>query len=83
MAPNALLGPVYPNPFDNHVSIEVNLTEDMILMVTDISGRKVYTEQIKANESIVNINTKSWDSGIYLYQLKGDNPSAIKKIIKY
>jgi hypothetical protein len=80
---NALLGSVYPNPFDNRVSIEVNLTEGMTLMVTDISGRKVYTEQINTNESLININTTRWNSGIYFYQLQGENPSALKKMIKY
>ncbi|HKK10557.1 MAG TPA: T9SS type A sorting domain-containing protein, partial [Bacteroidales bacterium] len=83
VAQNTLLGSGYPNPFDSHVNIEVNLTNDMILVVTDISGRKVFTKHIEANESMVRINTSEWDTGIYLYQLTGENPSAIKKMIKY
>ncbi len=55
---------VYPNPFTNELSIEVEETADVLII--DLSGRIVTTTKIQ--KGVNNINTGNLKSGLYIVQ---------------
>jgi hypothetical protein len=76
----------YPNPFNSATSVQYDLTksEDVIIEIFDILGRKVGTlinsEQQAGHHQII------WDasdqsSGIYFYRLKADDYTETKKML--
>lgn len=90
-----MLGNAYPNPFDGTVTIPYVLEEDQSsieVRVYDLLGRKVKTlgqRNVKAGiQSFewngTNDQGSAIESGLYLYQLRGDNGilSQPKRLIK-
>ena len=90
-----LLGNAYPNPFNTGVTIPFILEEDQTnveVSVYDLLGRRVKTI-VKTNVK-AGIHSMEWngsneqggsvDSGLYLYQLRGDKGilSAPKRLLK-
>ncbi|MCD4818586.1 MAG: T9SS type A sorting domain-containing protein [Candidatus Cloacimonetes bacterium] len=81
----------YPNPFNPETTIKFNLKkkEQTELVIYNIKGQKVKTlinRELEAGKhSIVWNGTdetgKKLSSGIYLYKLKTDNYSAVKKML--
>ena len=67
---NATLGQNYPNPAKDETTIGLSgISRDMILEVTDITGRILFSTKVEANSDQVQISTSNLQSGIYIYRL--------------
>jgi len=77
---------VYPNPFQNELSLSYNSIKasDVSINVSDLSGKIIYTEVMKSSTGLnsLSLQTSSWSDGLYIYEIT-DGFSAIQgKIIK-
>ncbi len=77
---------VYPNPFQNTLTISINLTTDaeITLCLTDVLGKeilKLITKESKG-EYIKTIETTNLSKGIYWLKINYNHQELIKKIIK-
>jgi len=79
---NMSLGQSYPNPANNYAIINVNVQNNSTLVINDISGRVIFEQNISSSDRMVKINTANWKSGMYYYQLKGENNIKAKKLFK-
>ncbi len=69
-----------PNPFEDQLIIEAIDNEESQLIITDLLGRVLINQRYTSSESI---NTKAWNSGMYLVQLRSeDRYSSVTKVIK-
>jgi hypothetical protein len=76
----------FPNPFNPSTSISYSLKETglVTLKVFSIDGREVATlvNQVQeANKYSVNFNGNNLASGVYMYQLKVNDFSAVRKMV--
>jgi len=69
---------IYPNPATNNITIQSSYEINSI-MITNFVGQIVYYEL--QNNSIININTESFETGIYLIRAESDNSVINKKLI--
>ncbi|NQU31990.1 MAG: T9SS type A sorting domain-containing protein, partial [Bacteroidetes bacterium] len=74
----ATLTKVYPNPAQNMVTVSssVSMTQ---LTVTNYVGQVVYTS--KVNATSVELNTSSYQAGVYLVKIDTDNGVVTKRVI--
>lgn len=72
---------VYPNPFNNEITISPNTTSKLQLTIYDISGRVLQTLNT-TGKTVVNMQHIS--SGTYFIKIEDtlNNTSSIKKIVK-
>lgn len=74
---------VYPNPFHDilHVSIE-NLNENVVITITDISGRQVYRKEEFPCKTIENhIYFENQAEGMYFLRITGNKTQHSSKMI--
>lgn len=67
------LGQNYPNPANDYTFIPVNNSETTLLEVFNIQGQCVFSQQIDANASVIELNTASIPAGYYLYKLSNNS----------
>ena len=76
---------LFPNPTNNEVNLYFNSTETSIAQITvlDMSFRNVLTlnADIKQGSNVVNINTASLSSGVYMVVLKQGPSTLSRKLI--
>ncbi len=61
---------VYPNPSSSDLSIEwTAISKTVSLLITDLSGRTVYKEELKPGVSSLKLKTSLWKNGTYLLSL--------------
>ncbi|WP_264792863.1 T9SS type A sorting domain-containing protein [Aureispira anguillae] len=77
---------VYPNPTSNfvHVQFQLNgLEENVELVLSDVLGRTVYTEQIQGFEGDYNrqVDLTNQSEGVYLLQLRVGDQVIPRKIV--
>jgi hypothetical protein len=71
---------VFPNPFNSELKITVNNSEQMEVIMYDITSRKIV--HLKFTSSVV-INTEELAKGIYIYQMRNeDQIIGVGKVIK-
>lgn len=70
---------LYPNPFNDHVVIE-GLKSNFSYDIYNVSG-KLIQSNLKATSG-TQIDTKSFESGIYILKIVSENETIVKKIIK-
>lgn len=70
---------VFPNPCYNIFNIKGNGIQS--LSVSDIQGKVIYTIE-NNNEELIQINSASWEKGVYIVKLIGNNDSKSIRIIK-
>jgi len=72
---------IYPNPFNDKLSISMTDTDISDIIIYDVSSRKLFQQKF-ANS--VSLNTEQLAKGIYLYEVKNKN-GLIKngKVVKY
>lgn len=66
----------YPNPASEQATIEcaMNSGEEVTLMIQDMLGRTVYTEELTLNSnSTIDLNLSEFKAGTYTYQVIGKN----------
>lgn len=73
---------VYPNPADQQITVVMDQLENQRCeaVLYDMLGRKV--AEFLLNDNYNTLNISDLKSGMYLLQVKSDNQTAIKKIIK-
>lgn len=67
---------VYPNPANNAFTVHLkNTSENIIIRITDITGRGIYSQQWKnvAGEFNAQVDIRSFASGIYSLELTSGN----------
>lgn len=73
---------IYPNPVADYLNVELNSeTAEVILQVSDISGKTLIKEKCKGN---CNVNTQNLNNGMYLLYLLNASDGKnieVKKII--
>lgn len=72
---------IYPNPASDQLNIKFNITRDLdvILKLTDISGREQYLKQIKNHNGSerITIDFKPYATGIYMLQVETTDKTKI------
>ena len=78
---------LYPNPVKDRLQVryETFSEENVIIQLIDIQGKVICTQNSKSTLGInyVNINSDTFQNGIYLCKLQTGNRVEIKKFIKY
>lgn len=76
---------VYPNPANSNatVSFELNNEADVVLTVTDLSGKVVYNNAMGTVNGAqkVNVNTDSLTSGVYMVNINVNGTVSTQKLI--
>tara|TARA_Y100000589_G_scaffold147205_1_gene140790 strand:- start:22563 stop:23564 length:1002 start_codon:yes stop_codon:yes gene_type:complete len=74
---------IYPNPFTSNFNIDLS---DFIsvksIIVTDVTGKQLLNYN-NITTSILNINSKDWENGVYFITIKTDNNTFTNKVIKH
>lgn len=78
---------IYPNPFSDNLTIELNLktTEEVRITLMDVNGRLIFAESYVAveNEKLdLSNRINELNVGIYFLGITVDNATEIKRIIK-
>lgn len=71
---------IFPNPFNNALTIHFADELPTELTVFDITGKQVFGEENM--KSTTNINSQNWNTGIYIAVLKNKNGVYISRIVK-
>lgn len=71
----------YPNPTKNNLTIENNNLISFDVKIYDVLGKEVFTAD---NEGVRNqtVNLSSLKTGVYLMQIKADNQTISKRLVK-
>jgi hypothetical protein len=73
---------VYPNPFDKSIIVSDPAAIQLkYIQVFDISGNLVFSKHTRSPEAEIEIETTSWNSGVYLMKVN-ETPSVFIKLIK-
>ncbi|MBC8046987.1 MAG: T9SS type A sorting domain-containing protein [Fimbriimonadaceae bacterium] len=78
---------VYPNPTNNtemlHVDISSAVTKDVLLQITDMTGKVMYAENYKiaTSKQTLNIPVQKFAEGIYLMHVSDATNIQVQKII--
>ena len=74
---------IFPNPFISNLNIITSDFLELDLILTDLAGNLVYTNQYRDNESMfIKIELDDLASGIYLLNLYYENNFSSYKVIK-
>ena len=69
---------VFPNPFDNSITItSINAGN---IIITDLTGRIILQEKISSG--VTKLDSSSWSSEMYIVTIKTENQTKTTKIIK-
>jgi hypothetical protein len=76
---------VYPNPANSSATISMALSNEanVVINVTDLSGKVVYTNALgKVNGAQkITVNTDSLSSGVYMVNLSVDGAVSTQKLV--
>ncbi len=77
---------VFPNPANELVNLELNLTStvsNLTIEIIDITGRVIKSEQRQASKGLfaTQIETNSLQSGVYFLSVSGNGNSISKKFV--
>jgi hypothetical protein len=73
---------VWPNPSDGNFKIQTKSADQFqTITITDMSGQKIYQNNIEPYESLINIQLLGSQSGIYLVRLEGITQTKTVKIV--
>jgi hypothetical protein len=74
-----------PNPFSNQTQIKfkVDKNTELIFELTDLTGRLIHKENIKAKagENTFNLSAEALSSGLYFYSFRSEYKKITKKLI--
>lgn len=74
---------VYPNPASSHLTVKCRLSNNALIAITDIAGRKLLTQNITQTTAETKINLQDFNPGIYFVSIiiNGNN-IGIKRFVK-
>lgn len=80
---NATLGEPYPNPATTNFAVAYSFSNDNggNAVITDLSGKVIYSQAVSAQNGILNIETSSWAKGVYMLSLTDENGIAARRKI--
>lgn len=70
---------VYPNPFQDEIKIQLN-NSPAVITVLDIQGIEI--QSVLFSDSTQSLNTKNWQSGVYILKIQTKYQNHYQKIIK-
>jgi len=70
---------IYPNPFTNNVIIKNKNNQPSKVIITDIAGRIIYTDDFINS---ITVNTYNWTKGVYMVKIKSEDKILSSIIIK-
>ncbi len=77
---------VFPNPTTELVNIQINYTllDQVVVVITDMQGKEVYSGEYPGVSNVIGINTVSYVPGVYMLNIKNPNNRVLGtyKIIK-
>ena len=79
---NAISLDVFPNP--NHGHFNIKLTgnhEDGQLILTDMTGRKIFEKVIFKEENLIEINQENLPQGVYFLSFVTDGLRTVRKVV--
>jgi hypothetical protein len=71
---------IYPNPFDDELTIQTTGNREYSVELTTITGRTVYQSKMEGN--FHRINLRELSNGIYFVRMKSNNIVTVRKVIK-
>jgi hypothetical protein len=74
----------YPNPTRNNLTIRVNqaLSQDAQLRVVDVLGSEVHFQELKPQDTEVNLSVRAWASGVYVVSVEAQGERASVRVHK-
>ncbi len=76
-----IISSIYPNPFSEEFTIEIENGEVEKVVLLTLDGKEVYTSEIHNNQ--LTIDTRTLNAGVYIIKLIGESDFiSTKKIIK-
>ncbi len=83
LSDNAKKISMYPNPFAGNVEININTPGFERVTVQDMTGR-VFVNETGSNQtnSLINIETIDWPTGIYFFTVSSGGSTTTQKLIK-
>jgi len=66
-------GSAYPNPASNQVTIEVDGEGSAVLVVSDISGKVAFSNQVNLVDGKSAVDISNLDSGVYMFNVTLEN----------
>lgn len=74
---------IFPNPFNTHFNIIKNMLEPVNFVLTDISGKIVYThEEVDSEQAFISVSIPELASGVYILNLFYEKNFKSYKLIK-
>lgn len=73
---------IFPNPNDGHFNIKINgSNENGQLILTDMTGRKVYEKVIFKEDNLIEMNQKNLSQGVYFLSFVTDGLRTVRKVV--
>ncbi|MCH8535706.1 MAG: T9SS type A sorting domain-containing protein, partial [Flavobacteriaceae bacterium] len=75
---------IYPNPVSENLFINLGELQSnkTHISIFDVAGRKVIQQQVKADESLIQVDVAQLQSGLYFVEVQEDGKKFTKKLIK-
>ncbi|HLU84950.1 MAG TPA: T9SS type A sorting domain-containing protein, partial [Vicingaceae bacterium] len=77
---NTLVQQVYPNPFQNYLTIQLKNNESATYEVISSNGKQVLSGQLMTGSTI---STENLPKGIYFLKVQNQVQQSVQKLIKY
>ncbi len=73
---------VNPNPANDYLKIEFDASSgNSIISVIDLLGKPILSQPISFNLTDVQLNTSSWENGVYFIKIKNGNAIKTQKVL--
>ena len=72
---------VYPNPANNSINVRYNGLEDGVIYFYSLDGRSIVAQASINAESVLTINTSSFEDGFYMVKTVFENAQLTQKIV--
>ena len=80
---NSLGLSVYPNPFNENITIKAaNIGDEATVTITDVLGKILRSETVSGNTLNKEYNLSNYYSGIYFVTIKTKNHQSVARVIK-
>ncbi len=73
---------VYPNPFDNNLSLKVTDPADVIVEITTLAGVRVFNQTYNNHNGNIEINSLNINSGMYIISTTQNGVRTTQKLVK-
>lgn len=76
---------LYPNPVTSVLTVDlnhINASPNISFSIADITGAKVFSNQVKTNSSLMHISVEHLNSGVYFIFLQTDKYKYYDKFVK-